>query len=48
MKRVKLLATAMVLAVLAVMTSRVIAQETNTLERTFMTFSGSEIGRAHV
>lgn len=41
MKRVKLLATAMVLAVLAVMASRVIAQETNTLERTFMTFSGS-------
>ena len=41
MKRVKLLATAMVLAVLAVMAGRVIAQETNTLERTFMTFSGS-------
>ena len=41
MKRVKLLATAMVLAVLAVMASRVIAQETNTLERTFLTFSGS-------
>ena len=41
MKRVKLLATAMVLAVLAVMASRVIAQETNTLERTFLTFSSS-------
>ena len=41
MKRVKLLATAMVLAVLAVMAGRVIAQETNTLERTFLTFSGS-------
>ena len=41
MKRVNLLATAMVLAVLAVMAGRVIAQETNTLERTFLTFSGS-------
>src|SRR5688572_33033475 len=41
MKRVKLLATAMVLAVLAVMANRVIAQETNTLERTFLTFSNS-------
>ena len=37
--KVKLIATALALAVLAVLAVRVTAQETNTLERTFMTFS---------
>ena len=37
--KLKLLATALALAVLAVLAGRVTAQETNTLERTFMTFS---------
>lgn len=37
--KVKLIATALALAVLAVLAGRVTAQETNTLERTFMTFS---------
>jgi len=37
--KLKLLATALALAVLAVVAGRVTAQETNTLERTFMTFS---------
>ena len=41
MKRVKLIATALALAALAVLTSGVAAQETNTSERTFMTFSGA-------
>jgi len=41
MKRVKLIATALALAVLAVLATRVTAQETNTLERTFMTFSAT-------
>ena len=41
MKRVKLLATALVLAVLAVMAGRVTAQQTNTSERTFLTFSNA-------
>lgn len=41
MKRVKLIATALALAVLAVLATRVTAQETNTLERTFMTFSAA-------
>jgi hypothetical protein len=41
MKRVKLLATAMVLAVLAVMAGQVTAQQTNTTERTFLTFSSA-------
>jgi hypothetical protein len=41
MKRVKLFATALVLAVLAVMAGRITAQETNTLERTFLTFSSA-------
>ena len=40
MKRVTLIATAVVLAVLAVLAGRVAAQETNTSERTFLTFSG--------
>ena len=39
MTRLKLIATALALAVLAVLATRVTAQETNTLERTFMTFS---------
>ena len=39
MKRVKLIATALVLAVLAVLAGRVTAQETNTQERSFLTFS---------
>jgi len=39
MKRLRLIATALALAVLAVLAGRVTAQETNTLERTFMTFS---------
>ena len=37
--KLKLLATALALAVLAVLAGRVTAQEPNTLERTFMTFS---------
>ena len=37
--KLKLLSTALALAVLAVVAGRVTAQETNTLERTFMTFS---------
>lgn len=41
MKRVKLIATAVVLAVLAVMAGRVTAQQTNTTERTFLTFSSA-------
>lgn len=41
MKRVTLIATAVVLAVLAVLATRVAAQETNTQERTFMTFSNT-------
>jgi len=41
MKRVTLIATAMVLAVLAVLAGRVAAQETNVSERTFLTFSGA-------
>jgi hypothetical protein len=41
MKRVKLIATALALAALAVLTSGVAAQETNTSERTFLTFSGA-------
>src|SRR5687768_4675998 len=39
MKRLTIIATACVLAFLAVLASRVGAQETNTSERTFMTFS---------
>ena len=39
MKRVKLIATALVVAVLAVLAGRAIAQETNTQEKTFLTFS---------
>jgi hypothetical protein len=41
MKRVTLLTTALVLAVLAVMAGRTTAQETNTSERTFLTFSNA-------
>jgi hypothetical protein len=41
MKRVKLLAPALVLAAVAVMTVRMTAQETNTRERTIMTFSAA-------
>ena len=41
MKRVKLIATALALTALAVLTSGVAAQETNTSERTFLTFSGA-------
>jgi hypothetical protein len=41
MKRVKLIATALALSALAVLTSGVAAQETNTSERTFLTFSGA-------
>ena len=41
MKRVKLIATALALAVLAVLASRVAAQESNTSERTFLTFSSA-------
>ena len=40
MKRLTIIATACVLAVLAVLATRVGAQESNTTERTFMTFSG--------
>lgn len=39
MKRVKLIAIALALAVLAVVTGKVTAQETNTQEKTFLTFS---------
>ena len=41
MKRVTLFAAALVLAVLAVFAGRVAAQETNTSERTFLTFSSA-------
>ena len=41
MKRVKLIATALALAILAVLASKVAAQETNTSERTFLTFSSA-------
>jgi hypothetical protein len=41
MKRVNLIATAMALAVVGVLASGVAAQETNTSERTFLTFSGA-------
>src|SRR5687767_4094514 len=41
MKRVKMIATALALAVLAVLANGVAAQETNTSERTFLTFSGA-------
>lgn len=41
MKRVTSIATAILLAVLAVLATRVAAQETNTQERTFMTFSNT-------
>src|SRR5688572_13008115 len=41
MKRVNLIATAMALAVLGVLASGVAAQETNTQEKTFLTFSGA-------
>ena len=39
MERVKLIATALTLAVLALVASRATAQQANTTERTFMTFS---------
>ena len=39
MKRVKLIATALALAVLAVLAGRATAQETNTQERSFLTFN---------
>jgi hypothetical protein len=41
MKRVTIIATALTLAVLAVLATGLAAQETNTSERTFMTFSGA-------
>jgi hypothetical protein len=41
MKRVKLIATALALMVLAVLASRATAQQSNTMERTFLTFSGA-------
>jgi hypothetical protein len=41
MKRVKLFAPALVLAAVAMMTGRITAQETNTRERTIMTFSSA-------
>lgn len=41
MKRVKLIATALTLAVLAVLASRATAQQVNTNERTFLTFTGA-------
>ena len=41
MKRVRLIATALALSALAVLTSGVAAQETNTSERTFLTYSGA-------
>lgn len=41
MKRVKLMATVLVMAVLALLAGRVTAQQTNTTERTFLTFTGA-------
>jgi len=41
MKRVTLLATALVLAVIAMLAGRVMAQESNTQEKTFLTFSSA-------
>lgn len=41
MKRVKVIATAVMLVALAVLAGRVAAQETNVSERTFLTFSGT-------
>ena len=41
MKRVNLIATALALTVVGVLASGVAAQETNTSERTFLTFSGA-------
>ena len=41
MKRVTLFATVLALAVIAMLAGRVTAQETNTQERTFLTFSGA-------
>jgi len=41
MKRVRLIAIALTLAVLGVVAGRVTAQETNTQEKTFLTFSGA-------
>ncbi len=41
MKRMKLIATVLALAVVAVLAGRVTAQEMNTLERTFLTFSSA-------
>ena len=41
MKRARLLATALVLAAMAVMADRITAQETNVRERTIMTFSAA-------
>jgi|SoiMethySBSTD1v2_1073268.scaffolds.fasta_scaffold11870_6 hypothetical protein len=41
MKRVKLIATALALMVLAVLSNRATAQQANTMERTFLTFSGA-------
>ena len=41
MKRVKLIVTAMVLAVLAVLAGRVTAQQINTNDKTFMTFTAA-------
>lgn len=41
MKRVTLLVTALALAVIAVLAGRVTAQETNTQEKTFLTFSSA-------
>jgi hypothetical protein len=41
MKRLNLIATAMALAIVGVLASGVAAQETNTSERTFLTFSGA-------
>jgi hypothetical protein len=41
MKRVKLIVTAMVLAVLAVLAGRVTAQQIDTHDKTFMTFTGA-------
>jgi hypothetical protein len=41
MKRVTLIATAVIFAVVAVLTTRVLAQETNTQELTYLTFSNN-------
>jgi len=41
MKRVTIIATALVLAVIAVLSTRVAAQDTNTQERSFLTFSNT-------